>query len=281
MRQRQATVAARSEVQALTQRIDRLESLFAITSRSLVRAKYAVLDRLYQQTLQGRILTCLICGYQAPREAYATRVSDCQFGGGALERYECPQCGALFGPMKVLDLPNDELMDEYRLLYATYAEADPTERELRTFHSLAPRKEGRYLNWGCGADTKTVGLLRAAGWDVWGYEPAAPQTANFILRDRGALSEKFDGIFSNNVIEHFTQPVEQFKEFGELLKPRAAMAHATPCYEYLYHNTRFHTIFYLGKSLDTLIQKTGFRIESRQAEGDYMNVVFRHVAPGD
>ncbi|GEM_PF-1119568 len=262
----------------LKRRITRLESLFEVTSRALVRSKYRALDRLDEQTPATRMLTCLICEYQAAQQTFATRVSECQFGGGRLERYACPQCGALFGPMKMLDITPDDLTDEYRLLYATYAEADPTERELRTFASMSPVRGGTYLNWGCGISSNTVAVLRGRGWDVWGYEPTALSTENHIICRRAEIQATFDGIFSNNVIEHFTEPVAQFRDFASMLKPGGVMAHTTPCYEYLYHNTRFHTIFYLEDSIRVLADKTGFEIVDRQVDGDYINVLFRKTA---
>jgi ubiquinone/menaquinone biosynthesis C-methylase UbiE len=62
---------------------------------------------------------------------------------------------------------------------------------------------------------------------------------------REEISASFDGIFSNNVIEHFRDPVAQFEEFRRVLKPGGVMAHSSPCYEYAYSCTRFHTLFLL------------------------------------
>lgn len=51
-----------------------------------------------------------------------------------------------------------------------------------------------------------------------------------------------------------------------------------PAYEYLYENTRFHTIFYLKDSIRVLAEKTGFEIVKREADGEYMNAVFRKMS---
>ncbi len=42
-----------------------------------------------------------------------------------------------------------------------------------------------------------------------------------MVRSKGEISAKFDAIFSNNVIEHFLDPVAQFNEFRTYLKPVA------------------------------------------------------------
>jgi SAM-dependent methyltransferase len=263
----------------LAERLARIESLFIVTERALIRGKYRALDALYAMTLPQRVLRCPICAYEAMRETFATRMSECQFGGGRLERYDCPRCGAVFGPMKMLDMAPDELQDEYRLLYETYAEADPTERELRTFASLQPTRGARYVNWGSGVRSSSTAILRRRRFQVWGYEPTAEKNRRFVVNALDQIPRPLDGIFSNNVIEHFLDPVQAFAEFASLLKPGGLMAHSTACYEYDYYNTRFHTVFFLGDSVRVLCERTGFEFVSREDDGDYINVVFRKSTP--
>src|SRR5262249_4611821 len=155
--------------------------------------------------------------------------------GGVLERYKCPSCDTIFGPMKYLDLPEELVSADYALLYSRYAEADLTEVETHAFHSLNPRKDGRYLNWGCGAWSKSVQELRAQGWDVTGYEPSAGAGGDeHVITKREQLASQYDGIFSNNVIEHFRDPIAQFRDFSSLLSANGTMAHSSPCYVYCY-----------------------------------------------
>ena len=138
------------------------------------------------------------------------------------------------------------------------------------------RDKGRlYLDWGCGgAWSRTISQLRREGWDVWGYEPSAEAPGDFVVNQRSAIGAQFDGIFSNNVIEHFRDPVGQFNDFHQLLKPGGKMAHSSPCYEYSYEFTRFHTLFLLGKSPEILADRTGFQVTDRVKEGEYINLVF-------
>jgi len=247
-----------------------------IVEKFAVESFWATLDRIYDRELETRTLKCIVCDHADKRSGFEIRTADCAFGGGRLERYVCPSCGCIFGAQKFLDL-NRSLVDlDYRLLYSRYREANTTENEIRTFRSLNPRKGGIYLNWGTGAWNTTVGDLRAEGFDVWGYEPSAEISSRFVIGDKGAITP-LDGIFSNNVIEHFIDPVAQFKEFHSMLKPGTLMAHATACYEYRYESSRFHAVFLLGKSVETLAMRTGFELVDSVADGEYMNKVFRRI----
>jgi SAM-dependent methyltransferase len=166
------------------------------------------------------------------------------------------------------------------MLYARYSETNSTESEIRTFHSLGPKPTGVYLNWGCGVWSETIPRLRADGFDVWGFEPTAPASDSHVVASRDQISVRFDGIFSNNVIEHFRDPRRQFEEFRRMLKPGGVMAHASPCYEYTYAFTRFHTLFLVGRSAGVLAERTGFRLKDRTKEGEYINVVFELADTG-
>jgi hypothetical protein len=219
---------------------------------------------------------CIVCGYESARTQFKMHVSECKFGGGRLERYECPQCDAIFGPLKILSLLPHQLNLEYRALYATYQEGNMTDAEVRTFHSLQPKTGGLYLNWGCGAWAETIPVLRR-NWDVWGFEPSAEIDSDYVARHRWQITATFDGLFSNNVIEHLIDPVEEFRYFHSILKPGGRMAHSSPCYAYMYAYTRFHTVFLIGRSVQVLAERTGFRVADRIQDGEYINYVFEKI----
>jgi SAM-dependent methyltransferase len=180
--------------------------------------------------------------------------------------------------MKYLDLPEPIVEADYRLLYQSYTEGDSTEQELRAFHALDPKPGGLYLNWGSGAWSTSVERLRAEGWDVWGYEPHAETSSPFVVKTRGEVSARFDGVFSNNVIEHLRDPAAQFRAFQSVLKPGGRMAHASPCYDWRYPFTRFHVFFPMGRAPEALAARTGYRVVGREDDGDYRVRVFETTA---
>ena len=85
----------------------------------------------------------------------------------------------------------------------------------------------------------------------------------------------FDGIFSNNVLEHLANPIEEIKLMRKLLKPEGILLHATPCFEYLYEFTRFHLFFFLGRSREVLAEKTGMKLERYFSDGQFMYILLK------
>lgn len=266
--------ALEGALEAVRQRLEALERRHGVLKAFIVPAVWDALDRLYERSPPAAQPQCLACGRAAPAATYSVRVDACVFGGGRLERLECPDCGCVFGPAKYLQTP-PELVDlDYRLLYADYSEADSTEEEVRAFHALGPRHGGVYLNWGSGAWSGSVDRLRAEGWDVWGYEPHATVDSPFVVKRREEIGAKFDGIFSNNLIEHLFDPAAQFLDFKGVLKPGGRMAHASPCYAWSYAYTRFHVFFPLGGSPARLAERTGFSLVGAEDDGDFRVRVF-------
>jgi hypothetical protein len=264
----------------LAARVSALEAQLQLAEAHQTSAFWHALDRIYDTQLDVRSLTCIVCGHGGGRGEFTVRQSRCIFGGGKLERYECPGCDCIFGAQKVLDLGDELLGLEYRLLYSRYKEGDSTTNEIRTFRSLRPQRDRAYVNWGSGAWNATIGQIRAEGMDLWGYEPSAPASASYVVRDKAQLPSRLAGLMSNNVIEHFLDPVAQFREFHTLLMPGGFMAHSSPCYDYRYEFSRFHTLFLLGRSAEVLAERTGFRVVERMHEGEYMNCVFERLDEG-
>jgi hypothetical protein len=258
-------------------RVARIESRDRIMRDALVRGFWQTTDRLDDLTLPQRRMVCPICDRSEHRETLERRIDQCMFGGGRLERYLCPGCGCVYGPAKYLDLSPELVAADYALLYLDYEEADSTENEIRAFRSLNARAGAPYLNWGCGRSSRTIPELRAEGYDVWGYEPTLASGRQFIVSDRNEISPVFQGLFSNNVIEHMTRPVEEFRFFHRILSPGSLMAHASPCYEYAYSFTRFHVVFLTGDASSVLAERSGFRQIDREDDGEFINCVFERL----
>lgn len=245
-----------------------------------ISMKWNIIDTLAkdQWILPRRLRRCPLCEHEAFEESFTIFRAQCLFGGGDLIRFECPSCDLIFGADKIFRLTDSELSQEYEWHYRVYSEGDSTAQEIRAFYALNPSKDGVYLNYGAGAWSKTMAILRADGWNVYAYEPyaSAHSGAAHVISDKAILGTmKFDGLFSNNLLEHLRQPAEELVFMKRLLKPGAAMSHATPCFAYLYEYTRFHLFFYLGRSRQVLARKAGLSMCNFIEDGEFMNVIYR------
>jgi hypothetical protein len=241
--------------------------------RSLVRYRWTVMDQLDQVTLPNSIIICPICKKSQIREDYTILISECAFLGGKLERYQCPDCDVIFGPQKMLNLDKTSLKLEYLFLYRFYSEGDTTEFEKRTFFELNPQKTGKYLNFGCGKWSRCIDELRSEGWEVYGYEPYVEESSPYIINDIEILNKmKFDGIFSNNLIEHLKDPISEIKQILRLLIPGGIIAHSTSCFEYSYEHSRFHLFFFTGRSFNYVLNSLGLIQVSKIIQGEYICV---------
>jgi hypothetical protein len=122
-----------------------------------------------------------------------------------------------------------------------------------------------------------VALLRERGFDVWGYEPNAPVENPFVVQRREEISARFDGIFSNNVIEHLIDPKSQFEDYARILQPDGRMVHASPCFAWSHAFTRFHVFFPLVGAAKALADRSGFRLSDLVEEGEFRAGIFERV----
>ena len=234
-----------------------------------------MVDEIELLRVPSQFLLCELCGNYQPRNNFRALQSECQFVGGRLLRYQCPHCQVIFGPEKMFRLSDLQLATEYEMHYSAYSEGDSTESECRAFHALNPQREGVYLNFGAGAWSQSVSRLRNEGWNIFAFEPHGNAIQNvheaWVINSWEQLGlMRFDGIMSNNVLEHLRHPVAEIRRIKELLTPIGKMAHATPCYEYRYDFTRFHLFFYLGQSRHLLWQLAGLKEIAWEQDGDYM-----------
>ena len=126
-------------------RLSRLERQVALLEIYSVEAFWTALDRAYEATLPDRELVCIVCGRSGTRSDFVVLTDRCMFGGGRLERYQCSACDAVFGPQKYLDLSEEFVSRDYALLYTRYNETNSLESEMRTFRSLEPVMQGRFI----------------------------------------------------------------------------------------------------------------------------------------
>lgn len=227
-----------------------------------ISMRWALRDFFEKLKPAAQIIQCPICGHKDTNPSFKKCISQCVFNGGKLIRHECPSCGLIFGPKKFMTLSDRQISKEYRELYSYYDEADPSASEERAFMQLRPSKEGVYLNYGSGKNIASIKKMRDQGYKLYGFEPFSEVRAmeDYIITDIDRLKfMRFDGIFANNVIEHFTEPIKEMLFLSGLLKDGGRMVHSTACYEYAFEHTRFHIFFFTGRSLSVLCEKAGLK----------------------
>lgn len=246
--------------------------------RHQVVGKWSVIDYI-SRSIHDReqSCTCPLCGFTSSVTTLKQFKSNCIFGGGLLLRYQCTNCDLIYGPKKMLDLTPAELSSDYEWHYRVYDEGDSTAQEIRAFHLLKPSKSGVYLNYGAGAWSRSVEILRSEGWNVMAYEPhgSAQASSDHVISSRSELKKiSFDGVFSNNVLEHLRYPIEELSFMREIIKQGGRMSHATPCFEYLFEYTRFHLFFYLGRSRSLLAERANLAVVDFVLDGEFMCALY-------
>jgi SAM-dependent methyltransferase len=205
-------------------------------------------------------LQCKICDLNAPTEQFKTYESDCLFVQVSginqhLVRHECPNCGVIFGPQDMLNLTKQQLIEAYHAVYNTgYRDCDSSEVELKALMTLNPKTDGVYLNWGAGTSTASD-KAKLRGYTLINYDPFTPDITPNVKLD--ISTNKYDGIISNNLLEHLQDPVSEMKLMKSLLKPGGEMVHITDCFMYCIEYTKYHLFFFQGKSLQTICDKIG------------------------
>lgn len=243
-----------------------------------ISTKWSLHDELVKQQTNKQLAPqyCPFCNQDLREKSLQTFESHCIFEGGDLLRYQCPECDIIFGPTKILNLSPEALSREYFWHYQTYSEGDSTELELRAFYAMNPKRDGIYLNWGAGRWSNTLKVLKEEGWNVFGYDPFSPSATHtdLYIQDKNHLSsQRFDGIFSNNVLEHLQDPIGDLLTMKAILKDDGVMVHATPCFEYMYEYTRFHLFFFLGRSRELLASRAMMKLEKYYQDGIFMYIM--------
>ena len=186
----------------------------------------------------------------------------CYFTGFELNRVVCPECGLIFGPLPLIECLPNELTELYELLYQFYQEGDTRASQEKTFYLLNPSHNGRYLNYACGDWSLGINRLRDLKWRIWGFEPFMNATPNdSIIRRRELLDSPYDGMMTNNYIEHVQNPLEFFMMCKALIGPHGVMAHASTCYGYRIEHSPFHLYFYSEESIKRIAHRADLEIQ--------------------
>ena len=256
---------------------ERLREAERVLLRHQISIKWDQIQRIEALHEKPQSLSCKLCGLEAHGSAFTVFLTHFMFGGGEIILHQCTSCVVIFGSDTMMRLSPEALSEEYEWHYLAFDEGDSSEDEIRAFHGLQPESHGRYLNWGAGNWSNSLSRLRREGWDVLGFEPhSSAMPKNGVVTKLEHIQHlSFDGIFSNNLLEHLRHPADELRQMASLLKPGSLMSHATPCFDYKFEFTRFHLFFFLGRSRDILAERAGLEPVSFNEDGNFMNWVLR------
>lgn len=150
--------------------------------------------------------------------------------------YCCPQCALAFHD------PGQRLSpEEEKSRYAQHNNdsKDPRYRNfLRPLYeeicaSVPPGKSG--LDFGAGSSPALAEMLEENGYQVRCYDP-------IYYPEKSPLQLQYDFVVTSEVVEHFSEPAQEFKRLRHLLKPGAPLAVMTLMYN---ESTDFSSWYYL------------------------------------
>lgn len=120
------------------------------------------------------------------------------------------------------------------------------------------KKHDKGLDFGSGTGPVITKLLRDKEYNIKTYDPFF---ANYPER----LEDKYDYIVCCEVIEHFHNPIEEFKLLKSLLKPGGTLYIKTKIYSedidfdsWSYKNDNTHVFFYHKEALEWIKRNYGF-----------------------
>ena len=209
--------------------------------RQIIRWK-----NLQQPTIN--LLQCYICKYENTINSYNKFEADDIFNAGKLIRYQCPNCDVIFGDLRFLNLPLDEINNDYEDLYSYYKEGDTTQYILEVLENIPSIKDKRlkYLDYACGKWNSVIPILKSQGYDIIGYDK---YVSNDSYITDNIQNQKFDVIYNCNYIEHLINPIEDIRAISSHLNKNGYIVFITQCFEYTIEFTHYHTFFFTDKSL--------------------------------
>ena len=204
-------------------------------------------------------LFCTICGNNDKLANYKIFEADDIFNAGKLIRYECPSCKTIFGDLRFLQMPISEINKDYEDLYSYFSEGDTTSYILTVLENLDCFKDKslKYLDYACGRWNKVIPELRNRDYDIIGYDKYVSE-GGYTTNNLGDL--KFDVIYNCNFIEHLINPLQDIQEIIKHLKPGGYLIFISPCFEYCYDFTHYHTFYFNDTSLAHIGNKLNLKM---------------------
>lgn len=230
----------------------------------------ASLDRqiLRWSTLTQPILStllCPLCKVTNSIKDFKTLEANDMFNAGVIKRYQCPNCDLIFGDLRFLSLTEEEVKADYEDTYSYFAEGNtvPYISAALASSEICRNKDLTYLDWACGIGSM-IPVLTSQGYNITGYDKYVK--APNVLNELDDLT--FDVIYANNFIEHVLDPIKDIKLMLNHLKKGGYLIFISDCMdEYKVEITHFHSYYYVGRSLNLLINELGLKFVEIKSVG--------------
>jgi hypothetical protein len=203
-------------------------------------------------------LRCAICDYNDLNEKFEKLYSRDMFYAGIIVRHKCPNCGVIYGDLRFINLSEEEIRNDHDDLYSYYSEGDTTPYIIENLNSLElfKNKKLSYLDYACGIGS-VLPIFKNNGYNICGYD--------YYVKNQNVLNNidnmKFDVIYTNNFIEHVTNPIEDIKKILQHLNNDGYLIIISDCFdEYKIEYTHYHLYFYTGNSFNILCEKLNLNI---------------------
>lgn len=172
----------------------------------------------------------------------------------------CAACGLVFVPSK-FHITATAQIDRYRS-----HNNDPNDPEYRAFLSRLFNEMRPYLvpgatalDYGCGPGPALAAMLREAYLVVSTYDP-------YFDPDESSLKIQYDFVTCTETVEHFTNPVDDFKVLDSVVKPGGLLGVMTGMLNNLeefprwyYHRDPTHICFYTKRTMSWIANRYGWK----------------------
>lgn len=220
-------------------------------------------------------LKCYICDFKGNIDLFKKYLANDNFNAGLITRHECPNCNLIFGDLRILNMSELEIKNDYDDVYSYFKEANTAPDIVNNINNINIfyDKSLSYLDYACGVGNM-IPILKSNGYNIIGYDKYI-KNINVVNNIDNLY---FDVIYSNNFIEHLINPINDIKEILNHLKIGGYLIFMSDCIdEYKNENTHFHTFYYTGKSFKILCDKLGLEIIESKNVGSYKIKILKKI----
>ena len=169
---------------------------------------------------------CNICGQDSPGdvERGSVRSNVRKFSHEQFALWRCPECLSIHARDEVdlahyyADYPFHKLSDSVDwMLRAMYR------NQITRLQAAGVSKESSLLDYGCGSGLFLKALADEGFTQLTGYDEYSERYA-----DRRALTQRYDCVYAQDLIEHVAEPLAMVRTLHELTRPGGVIAIGTP-----------------------------------------------------